>query len=53
MNKTALYGGLAVVVATHVAMVYDKIPMSTMLDKQMHAWANLGAAAAIMYGISV
>ena len=51
MKNTFVYSGLAVVIGTHIAMVFDFIPMSTMLHKQIHAYANLAAAAAILYGI--
>jgi hypothetical protein len=45
--------GLTIVVGTHVAMVFDVIPMNTMLDKQLHAYANLAAAALLAYSIYV
>jgi hypothetical protein len=50
-KKVALGTGLFVVVGTHVAMVFDFIPMNTMLDKQTHAYANLVAAGLITYGV--
>jgi hypothetical protein len=52
MNKLSLYAGLTIVIGTHIAMVFDFIPMSTMLDKNMHAYANLAAAGMIVYGIN-
>jgi len=50
-KKACLYGGLTIVVGTHIAMVIDLIPMSTMLDKQTHAYANLVASGLIVYGV--
>jgi hypothetical protein len=49
-KSASKYTGLTIVIGTHVAMVFDLIPMTTMLDKQMHAWANLVAAGLIIYG---
>jgi len=43
--------GLSVVVGTHLAMVVDILPMSTMLDKKTHAVVNLLAAGLILYGV--
>ncbi len=50
--KVAAYVGLSVVVGTHLAMVGDILPMSTMLDKKAHAVVNLLAAGLILYGIN-
>jgi hypothetical protein len=50
-KKVSLYGGLAIVVGTHAAMLVDLIPMSTMMDKQLHAGANLVASGLILYGV--
>lgn len=49
-KQIAFGTGMAIVIGTHVAMVFDFIPMSTMLDKQTHAYANLVAAGLIYYG---
>ncbi len=46
-----MYAGLSVIVGTHLAMVVDAMPMSTMLEKQTHAVANLVAAGLILYGV--
>ena len=43
--------GLAIVVSTHVAMLVDAIPMNTMMDKQLHAVANIVAGGMIAYGV--
>lgn len=51
MKKLALGTGLAIVIGTHVAMVFDMIPMTTMMDKQLHAYANLGASGLIIYAV--
>jgi len=48
-KNVALYGGLTIVVGTHLAMVVDLIPMSSMLEKETHAIANL-MAGLIIYG---
>lgn len=50
-KNVALYGGLTIVVGTHLAMVIDLIPMSSMLEKETHAIANLMAAGLIIYGV--
>ena len=50
-KKISLYGGLTIVVGTHLAMVVDLIPMSSMLEKETHAIANLMAAGLIIYGV--
>ena len=50
-KKVSLYGGLTIVVGTHLAMVIDLIPMSSMLEKETHAIANLMAAGLIIYGV--
>ena len=50
-KKVAVGTGLTIVVGTHIAMVFDFIPMSTMLDRQLHAYANLAAAGLILYGV--
>jgi hypothetical protein len=43
--------GLTIVFGTHVAMLFDAIPMNTMTDKQLHAVANIVAGGMIVYGI--
>jgi len=50
-KKISVYAGLTIVIGTHLAMVVDAIPMTTMLDKQTHAYANLVASGLIIYGI--
>ena len=52
-KKVSVGIGLTIVFGTHVAMVFDFIPMNTMLDKQTHAYANLVAGGLIAYGIYV
>ena len=47
MNTTALYSGLAIVVGTHVYMLYAGLPESQHMP---HAVLNLGAAGLIYYG---
>ncbi len=44
------YTGLAIVIGTHVGMILDVIPMTSMFDKQLHSYANLVAAGLIIYG---
>ena len=48
-KKISMAVGLTIVIGTHAAMIVDLIPMSTMLDKQTHAVANLAAAGMIIY----
>jgi hypothetical protein len=50
-KKVAIGTGLTIVVGTHVAMIFDFIPMNTALDRQLHAYANLAAAGLIVYGV--
>ncbi len=50
-KKISIGVGLAIVVSTHVAMMFDAIPMTKMSDKQLHAAANLVAAGLITYGV--
>jgi len=50
VKKGSLYIGVTIVIGTHIAMVFDFIPMNTMLDRQTHAYANLVASGLIIYG---
>jgi len=50
-KKISIGLGLVIIVITHIAMIFDFIPMSTMLDKRSHAIANLIAAILIGYGV--
>jgi hypothetical protein len=50
-KKVSLYGGLTIVVGTHIGMVFDLIPMNTMMEKNLHAYANLVASGLILYGV--
>jgi hypothetical protein len=52
IKKVALGSGLTIVIGTHLAMLFDLIPMNTMADKQAHAYANLGASGLIIYAIT-
>jgi len=51
IKRVALGTGLVIVVASHVAMIFDALPMNTLGEKQAHAYANLGASGLILYGI--
>jgi hypothetical protein len=51
-KKIFIYIGLSIVIITHIAMIVNVIPMSTMLDKKTHAVVNLIAAGLIIYGIN-
>lgn len=42
--------GILIVVSTHVAMLFDKLPMVTNTQRYIHAVANLVAAVLILYG---
>lgn len=50
-KKVSLYGGLTIVVGTHIGMLFDLIPMNTMMEKNLHAYANLVASGLIVYGV--
>jgi hypothetical protein len=50
-KKVSLYGGLTIVVATHVPMLFDLMPMSTATERRNHAIANLVASGLILYGV--
>jgi hypothetical protein len=49
-KKVSFYGGMAIVVGTHAAMLPDLLPMTTYADRRNHAIANLVAAGLILYG---
>ena len=48
----AVAAGVSVVVATHAAMVLDAMPEGLRAEQmRWHAYLNLAAAAAILYGV--
>ena len=48
----AVTAGVSVVVATHAAMVLDAMPEGLRAEQmRWHAYLNLAAAAAILYGV--
>ena len=51
IKRVALGAGLSIVIGSHIAMLFDLIPMNTKADKQAHAIANLGASGLIIYAI--
>jgi hypothetical protein len=51
MKQIALGTGLTIVIGTHIAMIFDIIPMSTIMDKNLHSYANLGASGLIIYAV--
>lgn len=49
-KKVSFYGGMTIVVGTHLAMLPDLVPMATYTDRRNHAIFNLVGAGLILYG---
>ena len=49
-KQVSFYGGMTIVVGTHLAMLPDWLPMNTYEMRRNHALANLLGAGLILYG---
>lgn len=50
LKKVSFWGGMTIVLGTHLAMLPDLVPMNTPTDRIGHAVANLVGAGLILYG---